>query len=92
MAPVLWSPGEGGYDAVHHRLRVHRGPAREHVCVDCGRQAREWSYDHKDPDELLHGNVRDSQWRNGPSWYSRKLEHYEPRCAGCHRQFDRSRT
>lgn len=89
LTPVLWTQGEGEYDAVHHRLRTHRGVARELVCVDCGGPAEEWSYDHDDPDELLHTKIRESMFSKTPPKYSRDLSHYSPRCVPCHRSFDR---
>lgn len=33
------------YSTVHNRLMRQRGKASEHDCVDCGEQAREWSFD-----------------------------------------------
>jgi hypothetical protein len=69
----------GGYSAIHHLLRKRFGAARTHVCVDCGRQARHWSYDHADRDE----RTDDTGLR-----YSTKPEHYQPRCVPCHHIFD----
>lgn len=34
------------YDAIHKRLKTHRGQASTHQCVDCGKQARDWSHVH----------------------------------------------
>ncbi len=65
------------YRGLHTRLVVARGPASDYVCA-CGRQAREWSYDGKDPDELCQGSLR----------FSTKLEHYLPQCRRCHRLQD----
>lgn len=69
---------------VHKRLRRQRGRAAEHACVDCGQPAREWSYDGRDPNELvsIHRGVR--------LRYSLDLSRYEPRCVPCHRAYDRA--
>jgi hypothetical protein len=40
-----------GYTAVHDRLRTDRGQAASQTCIDCGRSAAQWSYDHLDPEE-----------------------------------------
>lgn len=73
-----------GYGAAHDRIRRERGAPRDHECVDCGQQARHWSYEHNDPDERL-----------GTSGYSKSLiayslnpEHYVARCVPCHKRFD----
>jgi hypothetical protein len=70
------------YAAIHKRLTRRRGAARLHLCVDCGAQAREWSYDNNDPREV-HGRVG-----RFTCAYSLDLRHYEPRCTPCHRKFD----
>ncbi len=74
-----WSGDNASYAAIHIRLRRWRGSAKDHNCVDCVARAREWSYDHSDPDELV-----DSKYGR----YSTDLDHYEPRCTSCHRLFD----
>lgn len=69
------------YRGVHGRIVRIRGKATNHTCVDCGRQAEQWSYDHGDPNEKLstpHG------YR-----YSLDIDHYDPRCIVCHLRFDR---
>lgn len=65
---------------IHRRLGRNRGPARSYSCVDCAGQAREWSYDGKDANEIPAAT--------GP--YSLNLDHYEPRCVPCHRRYDAS--
>lgn len=76
-----------GYTAAHQRCRSDRGPVQNHPCVDCGRTARHWSYNHDDPDEFLaHGLSAH------PVAYSLKPEHYSPRCVPCHKVFDLGRT
>ena len=78
---VLVRMGSGddvGNSAVHGRVKALRGPARDHECVDCGRQAAHWSYDHADPNE--------KQSPDGP--YSTNTDHYHARCVPCHKRFD----
>lgn len=80
-----WTGDEASYDAVHQRLKKHRGKADAHDCI-CGRRAYQWAYDHGDVDE-----------RRGLSGghefiYSLKLEHYVPLCASCHKLLDSARA
>lgn len=74
------------YGAAHHWVRQARGSASEHQCVDCGDPAREWAYDHTDPDEMS-----EKQGRLTLS-YSAKPQHYQPMCKPCHRRFDAGRS
>lgn len=67
------------YDSIHHKLRAERGPARQYTCPNCGFNARQWAYDHTDPDE-----IRDSRGRT----YSLDLGKYMPMCTPCHYKFD----
>ena len=71
-----------GYGAVHDRLRVDRGNARDFRCVDCDQPAFHWSYDHCDPNEL-----------HTPEGYAYSVDpdHYLPRCVPCHKRFDLDR-
>lgn len=69
-----WRGSDAGYAAVHLRL----GSAAEHMCVDCGESAAEWSYMHGCPDE-----------RRSRSPYCHHPTHYAPRCRKCHRAYDR---
>lgn len=68
------------YHAAHTQVSKIRGRARHHQCIECGNPARQWSYDHIDPDEL-----------ESPTGlqYSVDPDHYDPRCMTCHRTFDR---
>lgn len=68
------------YGSAHCRVRSDRGPASDHACVDCQGPARQWSYAHGDPDELVENGLR----------YSVRPEHYEPRCISCHMLLDLS--
>lgn len=74
----VWSGENATYSAVHQRLKRERGSARKHACFDCGAKARQWSYDHADPDER----------RGGEGAYSLTLDRYQPRCVPCHKTYD----
>lgn len=78
-----WRGDDCGYTGAHDRVTTHRGgPASTFPCVDCGRDAAQWSYDHADPDEkvgLVNGQLLP---------YSTKVDHYQPRCVPCHKMFD----
>lgn len=67
------------YGGIHQRVKRDRGVPSEHRCIDCGKQAQDWSYDHADLDEL-------TSEKGAP--YSAHIEHYQPRCKSCHRIFD----
>jgi hypothetical protein len=67
-----------GYSGVHRRLAADFGPASDYRCIDCGKQAAQWSYSREDTDER--------QSPEGP--YSLKPEHYAPRCVPCHKAMD----
>lgn len=68
------------YTAAHERVRRLHGAARNHPCVDCGKSAYHWSYDHSDPDELISRTVHVA--------YSLDTNHYQARCVPCHKRFD----
>jgi hypothetical protein len=67
-----------GNGRAHGRVRKDRGIPSSHQCIDCGKTAAHWSYDHADPDELTS--------EKGP--YSLDVERYQPRCVPCHKRFD----
>jgi len=73
-----WLGDSVSYDGWHARLYAIKGRAADHTCVDCHCAARDWSYDHCDPDER--------QSDDGP--YSLDASHYAPRCRRCHSTFD----
>jgi hypothetical protein len=76
--------GVPSYETAHDRVVAVRGLASTYACVDCDSTAKDWSYDHQDPDELT---------RPIKGWaYSLEPEHYEPRCRRCHIRFDAKRT
>jgi hypothetical protein len=67
------------YRSAHSRLTRSLGSASQRPCVDCGSPAHHWSYKHTDPNALMSPTGQP---------YSLNSEHYEPRCAACHRAFD----
>ena len=75
------------YHAAHDRVQRRHGPAAKHECVDCGRPAAQWSYNHQDPNERISTSPGTS---NGLS-YSLNPGYYEPRCVPCHKRFDLGR-
>lgn len=76
----FWRGDATSTTGAHRRVRKARGPASDHSCVDCGGTAKEWAYDHKDPEERAHPQGA----------FSLKVEHYQPMCVSCHRRFDRA--
>jgi hypothetical protein len=66
------------YYTAHSRVRRLHGSASEYRCP-CGAQAKDWSYDHGDPDEQ-----RNSEGRA----YSADPSHYRALCRSCHRRMD----
>lgn len=80
---VQWRGEDVGYSAIHRRLRQYRGKASTHACCQCGGPARQWAYDHADPQEKLGDGGRGRVFR-----YSTSLDHYIPLCLRCHRRFD----
>lgn len=77
-----WTGNDATYGAVHQRVKKAFGVPSLHHCVDCGRQAQHWSYDHTDPNQK-HDPER------GP--YSPDITRYQPRCVRCHKRFDMNR-
>ena len=75
-----------GYNGAHHRVHRSRGRASDHACVDCGQPARNWSYDHSDPDQLVEV-VTMGRW-TGQMPFSLDTTRYQPRCVSCHKVFD----
>lgn len=69
------------YAGMHGRLRKDRGSATAHPCHDCGAPARQWSYDHLDPEGLT----------SAEGGYSLDPGHYLPRCVPCHKRHDLDR-
>ena len=72
-----------GYFAAHNRVTSDKGKASTHECVDCGRPAAHWSYDHADPEVLIDSRLGIP--------YSMDPDHYQPRCVPCHKTYDLNR-
>ena len=81
-----WKGDEIGYEAAHKRVHKTRGLASDYLCIDCSSAAKDWSYDHSDPDEKRQLN---SYGYTLP--YSCNPEHYEPRCRACHNALDHNK-
>jgi hypothetical protein len=67
----------------HNRVRRLRGKASSHACAHCGGTARDWAYDHQDPNEaseVVNGYQVD---------YSADPTHYMPLCKSCHVKLDK---
>lgn len=77
------------YQAAHHRVRVTRGRAAEHLCSRCGDyQAAQWAYQYGDEHEqsgpvtnATTGVVTVMFWSSNPHAYA-------PMCRTCHRFYD----
>lgn len=76
-----WVGDDAPYFSAHRRISQERGKAREYACEHCRSQAREWAYDHADPDAKYDEVGRP---------YSLDVMHYIPLCKGCHQRFDRA--
>ncbi len=77
-----WTGDNATYEAAHQRVAAANGSARGYQCVDCGKAARHWSYNHDDPNERVNDR--------GYS-YSVDAAFYSPRCVRCHKRFDLAR-
>lgn len=86
-----WSEGPISYEAAHRRVKAIYGAASNYPCSACGQQAHAWSYDHSDPNPLMHQGV--GLWADKPSVpYSLDPERYDPMCRSCHGKRDRNRV
>ncbi|ANN16228.1 hypothetical protein SD37_11630 [Amycolatopsis orientalis] len=86
LGDANWQPTQRTditYSAAHLRVIAARGRADAHACLDCGSPAAEWSYTHRDPNELYAPDGRP---------YSLDIQQYEPRCRNCHRNLDAAKT
>jgi hypothetical protein len=79
----MWAGDEVTYGGQHIRVRLFRGRASVHLCVDCSQQAYDWSYDNTGVSE----RIADSGSSIGQR-YSTDVTQYSPRCRSCHRAFD----
>lgn len=78
VSDTWWGGTNVSYNSVHARVRVTRGKAHTHCCIDCGDPAKHWSYDYNDPDERVENGA--------PFGFA--TECYSPRCVPCHAMFD----
>lgn len=78
------------YGAAHQRVRQARGPASGYRCVECGGEARDWSYDGTDPAQEFGPRPARSRERPEESrhFYSLDPNFYKPMCKKCHMQMD----
>lgn len=80
--------GDPGYLAVHKQVHRKRGKATSHACAHCGEQAKQWAYDHQDPNERV-GVMVVRGYEEFHIRYSQDTSHYLALCIPCHRTFDR---
>ena len=71
------------YKAMHRRVWSRFGSASNYDCVDCGKQAYDWSYTHGCSDELVSIEHEYLGFTFCPH-----VDHYEPRCRPCHDRYD----
>lgn len=81
--PKAWRKAEVGYLGAHNRVRRLQGAARTYPCQHCGSEARDWAYDHDDPNELYKA-VKGYMLP-----YSIDPGHYMPLCKPCHVVMDK---
>lgn len=81
-AHYLWAGEDVSYRAAHARTQTHRGLASVYDCTVCGEQAKQWAYDHEDPDEK----------QSDQGSFSTDPDHYRAMCVSCHLRFDRNRS
>ena len=83
-----WSGDQASSSAVHLRLKSNRGPASQHQCVDCGGQARHWSYSGRVSESTRYGQPGSTR-HDSSLTYSVDMNDYDPRCVRCHSAHDR---
>lgn len=74
--------GGPGYRAAHRRVEKDRGLASAHVCISCGKQAREWALVVNPTERLTDDRGR---------VFSGQPIDYEPLCVSCHKYEDARR-
>jgi hypothetical protein len=72
-----------GYEAAHWRVRIAKGRAANHLCVDCGGPATDWSLKHDASEKRVQ-----SSGRMEGATYSLDADDYEARCQCCHKRYD----
>lgn len=71
------------YNGMHQRLRRVLGNANLFSCVDCGKQASQWSLTITSNTVVFFGvNAGARNKRKLP--YSKDMSDYSPRCGSCH--------
>jgi hypothetical protein len=70
------------YYTAHDRVKVSRGAACEHSCVDCGERAQDWSL-RRDAAKLTFGSAGRYTLAFSPD-----PQEYDPRCKPCHGKYD----
>lgn len=73
------------YRAAHDRIKYALGPASDNDCVDCGRQARDWSLIPEATDVLIS-----QKGSSAGLAYSLNVDDYVARCRSCHKTLDLS--
>jgi len=85
--------GPCSYTTAHLRLYDRRGSASQYVCP-CGKQAREWAYNHRSKQEQTgERRVHRSQGRisvQSSAVWSGNPADYDALCTRCHRILDRT--
>lgn len=72
-----------GYEGMHSRLRADRGRAAQYECMDCTKQATDWSLKYN-----AASVIKAQTGRAAGSLYSLDVNDYEPRCSDCHKKYD----
>src|SRR4051812_30618840 len=80
-----WVANQPTYKGIHTKLKLIRGPASDHECINCDKLAQDWAYIHGDVNEKYHTTNAGSRLA-----YSLKLSYYMPLCHKCHMNFDRN--
>jgi hypothetical protein len=70
-----------GYTEIHTILKRTHGPAHDHLCCACGKQAAQWAYQGNAPDEAIDSE-RHLKFSNDMSFY-------KPMCRRCHNYADK---
>lgn len=83
--PAYVADEDAGYSVAHARVRKARGKASDHLCVDCGKQANEWSYVGGAPNERV------DSYGGKMLPYTTNPAYYVARCHSCHVRFDKRR-
>jgi hypothetical protein len=84
-------PTTGGqitYRNMHRKVRRWRGSATLATCVDCGKNAHEWSYMGGSKHEV-EGTTPGRKDTEVHVRWSTSVWDYVPRCVPCHRAYDR---